>query len=150
VLWLAAQATGLAAAALDDAAGQAAGRRAIFGAAMAQRPGVQLNLGEAAALIASARATWLYGCDETDDRIANCVTPTEADRLRQLGYAMVSLRLSGDAMALLLRTLGGNGLRESGGFEARFRDFQAMALHITAHPDRVTEATGRWLLGLAE
>jgi hypothetical protein len=48
----------------------------------------------------------------------------------------------------MLRTLGGNGLRESGSFERRFRDYQAAALHITAHPDRVREMTGRWLLGV--
>jgi butyryl-CoA dehydrogenase len=148
VLGLAAQATGVAAAALDDAVGQAAGRRAIFGQPMAQRPGVQMNLGEAAALVASARATWLQGCAETDERIATGVTPTEADQLRQFGYAMVSLRLAGDALGLTLRTLGGNGLRESGTFETHFRDYQAMALHITAHPDRVTELTGKWLLGV--
>jgi len=43
---------------------------------------------------------------------------------------------------------GGNGLREGGSFERRYRDFQAMPLHINAHPDRVSELMGKFLLGL--
>jgi indole-3-acetate monooxygenase len=147
-LWLAAQATGLARAALDDAVGQAAVRRAIGGAAMAQRPAVQLNLGDAAALIASARATWMHGCHETDTRISAGQPPDDAAHLRQFGYAMASIRQTGEAMGLLVRVLGGNGQRESGTFERRWRDFQAMAVHIICHPDRVNEMTGKWLLGI--
>ena len=59
-----------------------------------------------------------------------------------------ALRLAGESMQLIVRVLGGNGLRESGSFERRFRDYQAMPLHINAHPDRVSEAYGRHLLGL--
>jgi hypothetical protein len=51
-------------------------------------------------------------------------------------------------MRLLLRTLGGTALRESGTFERRWRDLQAMTVHINAHPDRVHVAHGRHLLGL--
>ena len=51
-------------------------------------------------------------------------------------------------MRLTLRVLGGNGLREGQSFERRYRDFQAMPLHINAHPDRVSEQYGRHLLGL--
>ncbi|MCY4564184.1 MAG: hypothetical protein OXE40_06855 [Gammaproteobacteria bacterium] len=40
-------------------------------------------------------------------------------------------------------------MREGGSFERRYRDFQAMPLHINAHRDRVTEQIGRHLLGLA-
>ncbi|MFN0148424.1 MAG: hypothetical protein ACKVT1_18130, partial [Dehalococcoidia bacterium] len=75
--------------------------------------------------------------------------PTAADHFRQLNYAMASLRLAGEAFQLILRVAGGNGLRESATLERRFRDYQAMALHITAHPDRVRELTGRWLLGVS-
>jgi alkylation response protein AidB-like acyl-CoA dehydrogenase len=52
-------------------------------------------------------------------------------------------------MRLILRVLGGNGLREGQPFERRYRDFQAMPLHINAHPDRVSEQLGRHALGLA-
>jgi alkylation response protein AidB-like acyl-CoA dehydrogenase len=147
-LWLAAQATGLARAALEDAVSQAAARRAIAGVPMAQRPAVQLNLGEAAALIASARATWTLGCTETDARIAGGRIPDDAAQLRQFGYAMTSIRQTGAAMQLLVRVLGGNGQRESGTFERRWRDYQAMGVHIICHPDRVNEMTGKWLLGV--
>ena len=51
-------------------------------------------------------------------------------------------------MKLLLRVMGGNGLREGENFERRYRDLQAMPLHINAHRDRVSEHSGRHLLGL--
>ncbi len=51
-------------------------------------------------------------------------------------------------MRLLLRVLGGNGLREGTDFERRYRDFQAMPLHINGHVDRITEQLGRISLGL--
>jgi len=89
------------------------------------------------------------GCAETDARIEAGVTPTEADYLRQLGYSMVAVRLCSEVMQHLLQVQGGNGLREGGSFERRYRDFQAMQLHINAHPDRVAELVGKYLLGLA-
>ena len=146
-LWLGAQAVGLANAALEEACAELADRVAIFGVKVADRPAVQLNIGQAGALISSARAAIETGCAETDTRIEAGVTPTEADYLRQLSYSMLALRLCDEAMRLLLRVQGGNGLRESGSFERRYRDFQAMPLHINAHPDRVAELAGKYLLG---
>jgi len=61
---------------------------------------------------------------------------------------MMALRLCDDAMRLTLRVLGGNGLREGQSFERRYRDFQAMPLHINGHIDRITEQLGRIQLGL--
>ncbi|MBI3798391.1 MAG: hypothetical protein HY268_15690 [Deltaproteobacteria bacterium] len=37
---------------------------------------------------------------------------------------------------------------KGGSFERRYRDFQAMPLHINAHPDRVAELVGKFVLGL--
>ena len=147
-LWLGAQAVGLAAAALEQACQELGGRVAIFGTKVAERPAVQLNIGQAAAAISSARAAVLTGCAETDARIEAGIIPTETDYLRQLGYSMTALRLCDEAMRLLLRVQGGNGLREGGSFERRYRDFQAMPLHINAHPDRVSELVGKHLLGV--
>ncbi len=146
-LWLGAQAVGLANAALEEACAELSDRVAIFGVKVAERPAVQLNIGQAGASIAAARAAVETGCAETDARIEAGISPTEADYLRQLNYSMVALRLCDDAMRLLLRVQGGNGLRESGSFERRYRDFQAMPLHINAHPDRVAELSGKYLLG---
>lgn len=146
-LWLGAQAVGLANAALEEACAELSERVAIFGVKVAERPAVQLNIGQAGASIAAARAAVETGCAETDARIEAGISPTEADYLRQLNYSMVALRLCDDAMRLLLRVQGGNGLRESGSFERRYRDFQAMPLHINAHPDRVAELSGKYLLG---
>ena len=95
----------------------------------------------------TARASVERGCRETDERIAAGVPPTESHYLRQLGASMTAIRLCDDAMRLLLRVMGGNGLREGPSFERRYRDFQAMPLHINAHVDRVSEQVGRHLLG---
>jgi len=51
-------------------------------------------------------------------------------------------------MKLIQRVLGENGLREGTNFERRYRDFQAMPLHIIPHVDRVSEQLGRLELGL--
>ncbi|MGE0681091.1 MAG: acyl-CoA dehydrogenase family protein [Candidatus Binatia bacterium] len=149
VLWLAAQIVGVASAALQEACEGLSGRVALFGVKVAERPAVQLRIGQAGAALASARAAMAAGCAETDARIEAGVTPTEADYLRQLGYSMVTVRLCDEVMRHLLQVQGGNGLREDGSFERRYRDFQAMQLHINAHPDRVAELLGKYLLGLA-
>jgi alkylation response protein AidB-like acyl-CoA dehydrogenase len=116
---------------------------------MAERPTIHVNLGQAVALIAAARATIYDACAKVDARIAAQQAPTEGDYLAELGASMMALRLCDEAMRLILRLLGGNGLREGQSFERRYRDFQAMPIHINAHPDRVSEQLGRHALGLA-
>ena len=145
-LWLAAQATGAARAALDEAAAGVVGRRAIMGAAMVEMPMVPMRLGEASAMLAAAEAAVTVGCAEVDARIAAGEPPSEADHVRQLALSAQALRLSREAMDHILTVLGGNGLRESGTFERRYRDVMAMPLHINAHPDRVYDRVGRLLL----
>jgi alkylation response protein AidB-like acyl-CoA dehydrogenase len=148
-LWLAAQATGAAGAAIDEAAAGVRTRRALMGAKMVDLPMVPMRLGEAAAMVAAARAAVTVGCAEVDDRIAAGVAPTEADHTRQLALSAQALRLCRDAMEHVLLVLGGNGLREGGSFERRYRDVAAMPLHINAHPDRVYDKVGRQLIGVA-
>ena len=63
-LWLGAQAVGVAAAALEETCQELSGRVAIFGVKVAERPAVQLNIGQAGAAITSARAAVLTGCAE--------------------------------------------------------------------------------------
>ena len=147
-LWLGCMAVGVAGAALADACEGIQGRIAIFGTKMVERATIHVNLGQAGAMIGAARAAVFAACERTDARIAACATPTETDYLEQLAASMMALKLCDDAMRLILRVLGGNGLREGGTFERRYRDFQAMPLHINAHPDRVSEQYGRHLLGL--
>ena len=147
-LWLGCMAVGVADAALGDACSGIQGRIAIMGTKMVERPTIHVNLGHAGALIGAARACVYDACARTDARITNAQVPTEADYLQQLSASMMALKLCDDAMRLILRVLGGNGLREGQSFERRYRDFQAMPLHINAHPDRVTEQYGRHLLGL--
>ena len=147
-LWLAAQATGAADAAIEEAADGVRGRRAIMGAKMVDLPMVPMRLGEAAAMVATARAAVTVGCAEVDERIAAGIPPTEADHTRQLALAAQALRLCRDAMDHVLIVLGGNGLREGGSFERRYRDVTAMPLHINAHPDRVYDKVGRQLIGV--
>jgi 3-hydroxy-9,10-secoandrosta-1,3,5(10)-triene-9,17-dione monooxygenase len=147
-LWLGCMAVGVADAAFKEACSGIKGRIAIMGVKMDERPTIHLNLGQAVAIIGAARATIYDACAKTDARVAAHQIPTEADYLEQLGASMMALRLCDDAMRLILRVLGGNGLREGQPFERRYRDFQAMPLHINAHPDRVSEALGRHALGL--
>lgn len=147
-LWLGCMAVGVASAALDEACEGIQGRVAIMGTKMVERPTIHVNLGQAGALVRAARATVYGECARTDARIAAGQTPTEGDYLDALAAAMTALRLCDEAMRLILRVLGGNGLREGQTFERRYRDFQAMPLHINAHPDRVSEQLGRHLLGL--
>lgn len=118
-----------------------------MGKAMVTRPTVQVNLGHAAALVAAATATVTTACHEIDVRIDSCRTPTEADYLRQMALSTSALDQLGEAMALLMRCQGGNGLREGGLFERRWRDFQVMPLHINAHRDRIHHQLGRFVLG---
>ncbi|HLI80323.1 MAG TPA: acyl-CoA dehydrogenase family protein [Candidatus Binataceae bacterium] len=147
-LWLGCMAVGVADAALKEACSGIQGRVAIMGVKMVERPTIHVNLGQAVALIGAARAAIYDACAKTDGRIAAHQIPTEADYLEQLGASMMALRLCDEAMRLILRVLGGNGLREGQSFERRYRDYQAMPLHINAHPDRVSEQLGRYALGL--
>jgi 3-hydroxy-9,10-secoandrosta-1,3,5(10)-triene-9,17-dione monooxygenase len=145
-LWLAAMAVGTVGAALADAVAGIVGRKAIMGAAMAQLPAVQANLGQVASHLSTARLALQAACEEVDGRIATEVLPTEADYQRQAAVSVVVIGLCQQAMELLLRTLGGNGLREGGSFERRWRDVAAMGVHINAHPDRVWSRLGQLLL----
>jgi 3-hydroxy-9,10-secoandrosta-1,3,5(10)-triene-9,17-dione monooxygenase len=147
-LWLGCMAVGVADAALTDACSGIQNRVAIMGVKMVERPTIHVNLGQAVALIGAARAAIYDACAKTDGRIAAHQIPTEGDYLEQLGSSMMALRLCDEAMRLILRVLGGNGLREGQSFERRYRDYQAMPLHINAHPDRVSEQLGRHALGL--
>jgi alkylation response protein AidB-like acyl-CoA dehydrogenase len=148
-LWLAAQACGVARAAVEDAAAGVRGRRAILGVAMADLPMVPMRLGEAAAMVDTARAAVTVGCAEVDHRIESGSAPTEQDLVRQLTLSAQALRLCRAAMDEVLLVLGGNGLREGSSFERRYRDVVAMPLHINAHPDRVYDRAGRLLVGAA-
>lgn len=148
VLWLGAMACGLAETSLEETAESIRGRIAIFGTKMVERPTIHVNLGRARALISAATDTVYAACAETDARIASKTLPLEADYLRQCAAGMQAVLLCEEAMKLVLRVLGGNGLREGTDFERRYRDFQAMPLHINGHIDRITEQVGRHAVGL--
>ena len=148
-LWLGAMAIGVCAAALDDTVEEVGGRRAIMGRPMHAIAGVQFHLGRAALALAAARACVVQGCADVDARIASATTPDDAAELRQYALSVAALAHCETAMDHLQKTLGGNGLREGHPFERRYRDFQAMPVHINAHEDRVTERLGRHLLAVA-
>ena len=145
-LWLTWMGVGLVRAALTEAVAQVLGRRSLMGKALPTLPTVQLNVGQAAALVASAAATAETACRQVDDRIAAGAAPTEADYLRQMALSTSALDQLDEAMRLIQRAVGGNGLREGASFERRYRDFQAMPVHINAHRDRVHLRLGRFAL----
>ena len=148
VLWLGAMATGVTEASFTEMAESIKERIAIFGTRMVERPTIHVNLGRARALINAATDTVWAAMAETDERIAGRVLPTEEDYFRMTSAGMQAVHLCDEAMTLILRVLGGNGLREGTVFERRYRDFQAMPLHINGHIDRITEQHGRITLGL--
>ena len=148
VLWLGAMACGVARISLEETARDIRDRVAIYGTRMAERPTLHVNLGRAQALIHAAEDTVFSALRDTDTRIETRTLPTEADYFRQSLAGMQAVHLCDEAMALILRVLGGNGLREGTAFERRYRDFQAMPLHINGHIDRLTEQAGRLALGL--
>ncbi len=148
VLWLGTMASGVAEISFVETAAGIRERIAIFGTKMVERPTIHVNLGRARALINAATDTVFAALAETDARIAAGVLPTEGDYFRQTSAGMQCVLLCDEAMHLLLRVLGGNGLREGTDFERRYRDFQAMPLHINGHVDRITEQAGRISLGL--
>lgn len=147
-LWLGMMAVGVVQANLDVVTEGIRERVAIGGVKIAERPTVHVNLGQAQASIRAACDTVVAALRETDERIESGSLPDESDYLRQTGAAMAALSFCDDAMSLLLRVMGGNGLRQGPAFERRYRDFQAMPLHINAHRDRISEQIGRHLLGL--
>lgn len=147
-LWLGWMAVGLVREALREAAAEFRHRKAIMGSPMIDRPTVQVNVGHALALVGSARAAVAEACREVDARIAGQAVPDSADYYRQQAVISMALVQLGEAMGLLARTYGGNGLRESASFERRMRDFAAMPLHINAHRDRITHQLGRLALGI--
>ncbi|MCC6434150.1 MAG: hypothetical protein IT196_03895 [Acidimicrobiales bacterium] len=147
-IWLAHMAVGTVQAALQDAVASIDGRRAIMGASMVNMPNVQANLGSVTAALTTARMAAEAAAQDVDARIARGDIPTEADFQRQGAVSATVLTLCQDAMLTLLRTLGGNGLREGGSFERRWRDIAAMPIHINAHPDRVHLRLGQFLLGV--
>ncbi len=147
-LWLGSMAASVCQAALSEICTGIRDRVAIMGVKVAERPLVQVNLGHAQGLITAGADTVQAALHATDERMQSNTTPTEADYLAQMSASMQALQLCDDAMRLILRVQGGNGLREGTTFERRYRDFQAMPLHINAHRDRVSEQVGRALLGL--
>ena len=147
-LWLGWMATGLVRRSLQEAAALTRERRVIMGGKMVEKPTAQINIGRAAALLSAARAAIETACLELDRRGEMGIVPDEADYLRQMSIVSMSVEQLAEAMQLLERTQGGNGLREGGSFERRYRDFRAMPLHINVHQDRVTHQLGRFVLGI--
>ncbi len=147
VVWLGARATGLVEVSLNEVAASIKERIAIFGTKMVDKPTIHNNLGRARALLNAATDTVYAAMMETDARIKRKVLPVEGDYFRQTSSGMQAIVLCEEAVKLILRVLGGNGLREGTDFERRYRDFQAFPLHINGHTDRITEQLGRIALG---
>ena len=147
-LWLGWMAVGVVSRCLRFAIETIGGRRVLMGARMVERPTVQLNLGRALALCASARAAVTEACAEVDRRIATARVPDDADYFRQQAIVTMAVDQLAEAIEVLVSTLGGNGLREGSPFERWVRDLRAMPLHINVHRDRISHQLGRLALGV--
>lgn len=147
-LWLGWMAVAVVRRAVQEAAAEFRHRKAIMGSKMVERPTVQVNIGRAVSLIAAAHAAVVRATEEVDDRISAGQVPDTADYFRQQAIISMAVEQLAEAMDLLVRTYGGNGLREGATFDRRLRDFRAMPLHINVHQDRVTHQVGRYALGI--
>ncbi len=147
-LWLGCMAVGVVRRTLSGMAAGTRDRKVIMGNRMVERPTVQINLGRALALAASARAAITAACEEVDHRITKRVVPDTADYFRQQAIVSMAVDQLSEAMGILARTQGANGLREGAAFERRQRDFAAMPLHINVHRDRISHQVGRLALGI--
>ena len=147
-LWLGWMAVAVVREAVRDAAASFRHRKAIMGTKMVDRPTVQVNLGRALSLTAAAHAAVVTATDEVDRRIAGRRVPDTADYFRQQAVVSMAVEQLSEAMDLLVRSQGGNGLREGTAFDRRLRDFRAMPLHINVHQDRVTHQVGRYAMGI--
>ncbi len=133
---------------LIDAAAAVRERRVIMGGKMVERPTVQINVGRALSLVASAQAAITEATAEVDRRIDADRVPDTADYYRQQAIITMAVDQLQQAMDLLTRSQGGTALREGGDFDRRARDFRAMPLHINVHHDRVSHQVGRLALGI--
>jgi len=147
-LWLGGMAIGLVRAAIVEAAAAVRVRRVLMGGKMIERPAVQISVGKATSLVASAKAAVETACLEVDRRIEAEQVPTEADYFRQQAIVSMAVNQLMEAMDLLRKAQGGTALREGGSFDRRRRDFDAMPLHINVHEDRITHQVGRYVLGI--
>lgn len=147
-LWLGWMATAIVRECLIDACAAVRERRVIMGAAMVERPTVQINIGRALSLTASAQAAITEASAEVDRRIEAGRVPDTADYYRQQAIVSMAVEQLDEAMSLLTRSQGGTALREGADFDRRARDFRAMPLHINVHQDRVTHQVGRLGLGV--
>ncbi len=147
-LWLGWMAAAIVRECLIDACAAVRERRVIMGAAMVERPTVQINIGRALSLTAAAQAAIAEATAEVDRRIEAEKVPDTADYYRQQAIVSMAVDQLQEAMDLLTRSQGGTALREGADFDRRARDFRAMPLHINVHQDRVTHQVGRLGLGI--
>jgi len=147
-LWLGWMAIGVVRTAIAEAAAAVRVRRVLMGGKMVERPAVQINVGKATSLAASAKAAVEMACLEVDRRIEAEQVPTEADYFRQQAIVSMAVNQLIEAMDLLRKAQGGTAMREGGTFDRRRRDFDTMPLHINVHEDRINHQVGRYVLGI--
>ncbi len=147
-LWLGWMAAAIVRECLIDACAAVRHRRVIMGAAMVERPTVQINVGRAMSLTASAMAAITEATAEVDRRVDAGRVPDTSDYYRQQAITTMAVDQLQQAMDLLTRSQGGTALREGADFDRRARDFRAMPLHINVHHDRVSHQVGRLALGV--
>ncbi|MCP5025655.1 MAG: hypothetical protein GY929_05150 [Actinomycetia bacterium] len=147
-LWLGWMALAVVRRTIEEVAATTRHRRVIMGAEMVERPTVQINVGRALSLAASARAAIHEACHEVDRRIEAQQVPDASDYFRQQAIVSMAVDQLSEAIEILTRTQGANGLRQGANFDRRTRDFRAMPLHINVHRDRITHQVGRLALGI--
>jgi 3-hydroxy-9,10-secoandrosta-1,3,5(10)-triene-9,17-dione monooxygenase len=143
---------GMARAALDLALGVAARKpmSLSFYPRLADSPGVQLSLADAASLVDTARLHAYRAADDLDSAAAEGRLLTVAERARVRMDAVVAAARSREAVDSLLSVAGASSFALASPLQKIWRDLGTASRHGTVNSNLVREVYGRALLGFEE
>lgn len=119
------------------------------GKKLAEAPGIQLRLGEAAAEVWAARLIMRQDCREIFTRAQRNEALTLDDRARYRRDPAYMAKLCVQAVNRLFEASGGHALFDSSPLQRFHRDIHAASHHFSLSWDTVAEQYGRVRLGLS-
>jgi alkylation response protein AidB-like acyl-CoA dehydrogenase len=149
---LAAPALGIASGVLDDYIESTRQRSTVGGIhklpkKMAELPGIQLRLAEAACAIDAARVVFLRDCQEVLASVENGGLSLK-QRVRNKADMSYAVTLATGAVDKLFKSTGGHGLDRNNRIQRAWRDINGAAAHISLNWDSSGTNYGRVLLDL--
>jgi alkylation response protein AidB-like acyl-CoA dehydrogenase len=114
---------------------------------LAQKPGTQLRIAEASAMIDAGDLLYRRSFRETIDKLLAGETLSVEHRARSRRDQTYSILLAKEAAGKLFAATGGRGLHEASHVQRAFRDLQAVSSHIAGGWDLAAYSYGRVMLG---